>query len=133
MAMISDARAVTPSNEEETLDTLRALVEANRVEEARSLAASAVQRWPDSPPVKRWAHVLAPPKATKSQREPFRNLETERAWLLKHSHEYPGCWIAVSGDQLVAADPDLDRVHAAIRDSVGNSGAVIWFQSKNRS
>lgn len=118
-------------SEEEALDRLRSLIEAERVEEARRLAATAAGHWPDSAPLRRWARVLEPPEATLSERKPLRPLRDtrrERRWLREHRHEYPGCWIAVLGDRLLAADPDLARVHAAVRAAAGDTGAVIWFQ-----
>lgn len=42
-----------------------------------------------------------------------RSLEGEKRWLRAHAGEYPGCWLALDGDRLIAADPDLDVVRAA--------------------
>jgi hypothetical protein len=110
------------------LTELRALVEADDVEAARALAPKILDRWPDSPRAQHWARVLEPPKARVLHGHPTVSLEQERQWLLKHRHEYPGCWIAVKGDQLVAADPSLKRVHDILKDVPGGERAVIYFE-----
>ena len=53
------------------------------------------------------------------------------AWLRAHHKEYPGCWIAVHEDRLIAADPDLRRVHRAVRATLGDQGAVIYFEASS--
>ncbi len=114
---------------EESLALLRSLVEADDVEAARSLAPQLLERWPESPEARHWARVLAPPKATALRGETSRCVEREREWLRQHRHEYPGCWLAVYEDRLVAADPDLQTVYKIAREALGDRGAVIYFQA----
>jgi len=113
---------------EEVLRRLLALIEGDKVEEARALVAYATQSNPDSLALRRWARLLRPPEATLSIRKRFRDTRPEREWLNTHRHDYPGCWLAVANGRLVAADPDLERVQEAIRDAVGDDGAVICYQ-----
>jgi len=113
---------------EEDLALLRSLVEANDVEGARALAPRILERWPDSRRTQHWARVLEPAKATVLHGYPNESFRQEHDWLRRHAHEYPGCWIAVKGDRLIAADPSLRRVYELIRETVGATGALIHFQ-----
>jgi hypothetical protein len=87
-------------------------------------------RWPDSPRVQYWARVLAPPEVVPtSGRDPrSRPRDRERAWPREHAREYPGCWLAVYEDRLIAADPDLAVVYSAVRQALGAEGAVLHWQ-----
>ncbi len=112
------------------LDRLRALVEADRVREARGFVERLVEAWPDSRRVQRWAEVLAPPRILAPTGPPPQFPAREHEWLKRHANEHPGCWIAVHGDQLILADPDLKAVLQAIRDSLGHDGAVLYCAGK---
>src|SRR5262245_28513065 len=98
------------------LAQLRSLVEADEVEAARALAPKILDRWPDSPRAQHWARVLEPPKVTVLHGHPNESYETERQWLKQHRREYPGCWLAVKGDRLLIADPDLGRVYQKLAE-----------------
>src|SRR5687768_12774189 len=87
------------------LARLREMVEQSDVEGARAFVKELEQRWPDSKKVQHWARVLAPPVARVLRGVRGRPLDKERAWIREHGREYPGCWLAVLGDQLIAADP----------------------------
>lgn len=115
---------------EEALAQVRSLVEEGRVKPALTLLKSMAERWPDAPRVQRWIYVLDVPPGRVLHGKPTINLDREHAWLKAHRHEYPGCWIAVKGDELMLADPELKNVHAAVRDRLGDEGAVIWFEMK---
>ena len=81
------------------------------------------------PPVEqhRLAHLLAerraangaqPAKPPRDKRLPDRPAiddTRERAWLKAHRHEYPGQWVALDGDRLVAASPNEAEVWAAVK------------------
>ena len=113
---------------ERDMAVLRGLLGSSRVEEARALANDLAVRWPDSDRVQRMARVLAPPVARVIPGPPHRSMEKERAWYRIHAHEYPGCWIAVLGDQLLAADPSYRRVHAVLSAIPGSEDAVLFFR-----
>ena len=100
---------------EESLERLVALVNSSRVEEARHYVKELVSIWPESDRVQHWDRVLAPPRILGWKPAVGGDISGERAWLKAHAHEYPGCWIAVLGDRLIAVDPDLDRVRAAAK------------------
>ena len=80
-----------------------------------AFVAELEQRWPDSPRVRRWARVLAPAEVRLAPGVPSRSFDSEYEWLRQHRREYPGCWLAVQGDHLVAANPDLARVYEALQ------------------
>src|SRR5438046_683031 len=102
------------------LQYLGNLLEQGRVEEARHVVKQLEQRWPEAERVRHYAQVLAPPKARLRPDVKPRSLEQEWKWLEEHGHEYPGYWLAIREDRLVAADPDrqvvLDRVREALGD-----------------
>jgi hypothetical protein len=110
---------------------LRSLVEASRVEDARSLVKQLETRWPDSEEVKSWARVLAPPRFLGRSPASGGSLERERDWLRAHAKDYPGCWLALDGDRLIAADPGFKVVLSAVK-STGVSDALMHFQPAPR-
>src|ERR1051325_9273874 len=106
-------RAVTLDREAELamdLDRIKRLVEASDVEGARAFAREFGEKWPESPQVAYWCRVLAPPRVIGRFPATGRSFEPERECFRQHAAEYPGCWIAVYGDQLVAASPDRQAV-----------------------
>lgn len=91
------------------LAELRRLINEHHVEEARRLVPLLAARWPDSKDLQHCANVLRPaeivpnPPGLKN-----RSYRQEQRWLKQHACEHPGCWIAVSGDQLVAVGRLVD-------------------------
>jgi hypothetical protein len=61
-----------------------------------------------------------------------RPLNREWEWLRQHAHEYPGFWLAVLGDQLIAADPDGSVVRTKAREVPGEDRPVIYYQPEAR-
>jgi hypothetical protein len=110
------------------LQQLRDLLEGERIEAARRFVVELERRWPDAEQVRHYAHVLAPPVARRRPDIPSRSLDREWQWLQEHGHEYPGCWLAIYEDQLVAADPDLQVVLARTREALGEEGAFLFQQ-----
>lgn len=111
------------------LQQLYRLVEEHRVEDARRLAPELAAKWPDSPEIQHMARVLEPPRILPSRPGPrARRLDQEHEWLRQHAHEYPGCWITVYHDRLIAADPDFRKVEAATRAAIGDEAALLHFQ-----
>jgi hypothetical protein len=124
-----DATTVDEQTElEESLTQLRSQLERGDVEGAREFVGQLAKRWPASERVDYWALVLAPPVARIASGARGRPLDRERAWLKAHAQEYPGCWLAVYGDRLIASDPDLRVVLAETRKALGAEGALLHFQ-----
>lgn len=112
---MSTATVVNPETLQEALERLQQLVNSSRVEEARAYVKKVVSEWPDSERIQHWDRVLAPPRILGWKPAVGGDISGERAWLKAHAHEYPGCWIAVLGDRMIAADTDLDKVRAAAK------------------
>ena len=117
---------------ERDLGELRDLLGSSRVDDARALVKKLAARWPNSDRVQHMAHVLAPPVARVVPGPPHRSLAKEIAWFKSHGHKYPGCWIAILGDQLLAADPSYRLVNDRLDPIPGSEDAVIFFSSPDR-
>jgi hypothetical protein len=57
-----------------------------------------------------------------------RPLDRERAWLREHGREYPGCWLALDEDRLIAADPDLEVVLSLANQTPEGQRALLYQQ-----
>jgi len=130
---MSEKTAVASGEQEpaEELRRLQALVEDGRVEAARTLVTELAARCPESEGVRQWARVLAPPRIVGAQPASGSGLEAERRWLRAHAAEYPGCWLALDGDRLIAADADLKNVRSSL-DHEGLSGVLLHYQPAPR-
>lgn len=113
---------------EADLASLVRLVEGSRVAQARELARELARKWPDSPPIQHMARVLEPGRVVVGDRASGRGLDREYAWLRAHAHEYPGCWLAVFEDRLIAALPDRAAVVAEARAVLGGHRALLFYQ-----
>ena len=86
-------------------------------------------RWPDAPDVISAMRILTRPRVEVRQAT-GRSLEREYAWLGQHAHEYPGCWLALLGDTLVASDPELREVLRRVRLIPGGGTALLHRQPR---
>jgi hypothetical protein len=110
------------------LKRLRTMLDDGRIEAARAFVKELQQRWPESERVQHYAHVLAPPVFRSRPDIPARSREREWKWLEEHGHDYPGCWLAVFEDRLIAADPDLQVVLTRTRAALGEESAFVFHQ-----
>jgi hypothetical protein len=110
------------------LQHLRALLEADRVAEARRFVKELEHRWPEAERVQHYARVLEPPKARMRPDLPARSSEREIKWLEEHAREYPDCWLAIHEDQLVAAGPDRRDVMARAEQALGEETYLLFYQ-----
>jgi hypothetical protein len=109
---------------------LQALLSRGRVEEARRFARELEARWPESDLVRRFARVLAPPMAriVEGRRGMSREqTEKESAWLREHAREYPGCWVILDGDRLIAAHPTLRAAITEADHQVGREVGSLHY------
>src|SRR5687767_10512034 len=81
---------------------LRNLLFTGQGDAARSFVRELAARYPDSEAVTEFARVLAPPVTRVVPRQ-GRRLDRDYAWLREHAQEYPGCWLAIHEDELLAA------------------------------
>jgi hypothetical protein len=123
VATATDAAALP-----EDLQRLRDLLDAGRIEAARRFVKELEPRWPDSERVRHYAHVLAPPVVRLRPDIKGRSRDREFAWLKQHASEYPGCWLAIYEDRLIAADPDRRVVIAKAREELGQESALLYYQ-----
>lgn len=106
---------------------LRSLLERGRGDLARELVKELAVRWPEVEHIQHYARVLEPPVARVVPGLPSRSLDKDYAWIREHAREYPGRWLAVFEDRLIAADPDLDVVTAAARRELGDRPASLIY------
>ena len=95
---------------------------AQDLTELRALLESGRSRVPESrtPPAGKMVGTYGP----------SRSLDRQRAWLREHAREYPGCWLAVFEDRLVAAGPDFGEVLDKVRSRPGCEEAILFFTPK---
>src|SRR5437763_13736445 len=124
----ADVEATQTAALAEDLQRLRDLLDEGRGEAARRFVKELEPRWPDSERVRHYAHVLAPPVVRTRPDIKGRSRDREFAWLKQHAHEYPGCWLAIYEDRLIAADPDYPVVVAKTREVLGQEGALMFYQ-----
>ena len=112
------------------LQHLRDLLEADRVTEARRFVKELEQRWPEAERVQHYALVLAPPKVRSAPDLPARSSEQEIQWLQEHAREYPGCWLAVYEDRLIAAGPDRRVVVDQAEQALGEETYLLLLSAR---
>jgi hypothetical protein len=124
----TEARASEQERLAADLQHLRALLEGDRVQEARRFVKELEQRWPEAERVQHYARVLEPPKVRMRPDLPARSSEREIKWLEEHGREYPGCWLAIHEDRLIAADPDRRVVTARAEQVLGEETYLLFHQ-----
>ena len=123
-------RAVVMTEDEEIMQDLlrlRDVQEREGVNAARILVKELAAKWPDAPAVQHKARVLEPPRVIGTGPPTGHYYVKAREWLKQHAREYPGCWLAVKDDRLVAADPDLEVVMDAVKQE-GIEHALLHLQ-----
>jgi hypothetical protein len=113
------------------LQHLRDLLTAADVPEARRFVKELEERWPEAERVRHYAHVLQPPKVRMRPDIPARSSEREWKWLEEHGREYPGCWLAIYEDQLIAFGPDRQVVTAQAEQVLGEETYLIFHQPES--
>ena len=116
-------------SEEDAVRLVRTLVESSRVREAREKIAEFLQIWPDSKRLNTAARILAPAVAKAvPPRKPQRSHALENKWILENARNYPGEWLLIFEDRLIASGPDLNEVIALGQQSEEGRDGVLWFQ-----
>ncbi len=104
----------TARGEKGWIRRIRQALAKEHVEEARRLVAQAVQEFPGSEGLQKLHRVLQPPRVIGAL-PPGKSRDREREWLKENAKNYPGMWVAICDNHLVAADRDLKKVVEAIR------------------
>lgn len=79
--------------------------------------------------------LLAEPPVTKAPLdkrvpcEPMRDFSREWQWIAEHKHEYAGQWVALEGDQLVAASHIQQEVWEALKTASAKEPLVHRISS----
>lgn len=107
---------------------LCALLERQDLASARAWVDRLRQQWPESNRVQHFLRILARPAVALQPEQPKRSRGKEYRWLRDHAGEYPGCWLAVLGDDLIAADPDFSVVLAAVKKLQRPDDVLLHFQ-----
>lgn len=110
------------------LSRLEGLVGRGDLVAAWELAKKLQQQWPDDEDVRRFARVLVPPTVAVRHGSSARPRRREYQWLREHSHEHPGCWLAVLDERLIAVSPDVKVVVDAIRGDPTAKDALLHFE-----
>jgi len=127
LTVIGDLEGAPRSPEDDELDAVLRALESGDVNGARRLAATAAARWPDSQSTQHFWRVLQPPRLLATSPASGRDRRREFAWIRGHAAEYPGCWLAVFEDRLIAADPDLGRVTTLTVGVLGDEKALYFY------
>jgi hypothetical protein len=99
---------------QQALARLIGMLSESDVEGARAYVKELVREWPEAERVQHYARVLVRPRILGSRPASGKSFTVaEKAWLKAHAHEYPGCWIALDDDRMIAADPELAVVRKA--------------------
>jgi hypothetical protein len=111
------------------LAEIRRLLEASEVPAARRIARELPLRWPESRQAAKIAKLLGPSKVRVIRgNPPFPDRIQEFAWLRAHAAQYPGNWLALFADRLLAADPDLQTVLDQLKIDPDGENALLHFQ-----
>ena len=122
-----------PQNEDEANTYIKLLIEGDRGGVARKKSLEWAAKFPQSEKLKRWADVLNPTFST-SRPSPGRDFRADEKWFKENAHKYPGCWQAVSGGQLIAADPSIKVVNQKVRESgLPPDKVLMWKQMPERT
>ena len=70
---------------------------------ARNLATQGAEQYPEHQELQKFAYLLAPPKVIQRDLPPDPSIRADRDWLIAHSHEYRGRWVALRRGELLAS------------------------------
>jgi hypothetical protein len=70
-----------------------------------------------------------PPLDKRVPCEPMPDDARERNWIKEHKHEYPGQWVALDGDRLIAASPVQQEVWDAVTADSATLPLVVRIPS----
>ena len=105
-----------------TAETILKLIEQLPPNERTRLDAMLAQQ--AAAPVK-----VKPPRDKRVPAKPMRDRTRERQWVQEHKHEYPGHWVALDGDRLVAASLVQQEVWDAIDPASPDRPLVLRISS----
>ncbi len=97
---------------------IRALIEGDRVVQARALVSEALEANPNDSELLSLLEVLKPPRVTPRQvTDADRTLEF--GWIVANRDAYRGRWVAIQGGELVADAPSFTELQSRIKNIKG--------------
>ncbi len=88
---------------------------------AGQLSVEGAKYHPDDPEIQKYARVLAPPKVVSRRLPPNVSRKANRDWLMAHSGEYKGQWVAVRNGELLGEAKSLKE----LVEKIGNTEDVL--------
>ncbi len=105
-----------------TAETILKLIEQLPPNERTRLDAMLAQQAVASVKVK-------PPRDKRVPAKPMKDRTRERQWVQEHKHEYPGHWVALDGDRLVAASLVQQEVWDAVDPASSDRPLMLRISS----
>lgn len=99
---------------EDVLRGIRFALAAGAHQAAQRIASRGVTLYPDHSEIKKFAHVLAPPKILKKEGFPRSDLRANRDWLKSHRNEYQGQWVALHDGELMGYSQTLAELRKKV-------------------
>jgi len=112
------------------LEYIHALLLEENVRDARRMADEIPQSLRSDSKIQHLITVLSPPEVRVSNRPTGPSRDREYRWLKENSEKYMGQWVAIEGDQLIAASKNLDEVYAELdtyRERHPNGSSLLHF------
>lgn len=91
---------------------------------AWKVAVEGLKYHPDHAKLKKYAHILAPPKVTVVPRDPDSDPGANLEWIKKNRAEYRGRWVAIKNGQFLAAGKNLDEIVEQVGE-IKNTGILV--------
>jgi hypothetical protein len=113
---------------EQGLARVRSLLEQADLNTARACLARLKEEWPDSERVARLSRLLTASPVRLETGKSERTRDAEHRWLREHAREYPGRWLALLGDRLIAAEQDLSAVLKQVRKTERPDEVLLHFE-----
>jgi uncharacterized protein DUF5678 len=101
---------------ESFIEEIQGILNSGTLRGAREVAEQGLALFPGHPELRRLRHVLRPfeSRIISGHRQPDRR-ETFR-WIAENAWKYPGQWIAVLGETLIAASSKLSEVLETVEE-----------------
>ena len=86
---------------------------------ARSLAGQGAKLYPREQELQKMARILAPPRVVRRHLPPDPSMRANQAWLVEHTAEYRGRWVALEQGNLVATAPTVAELRPHLNSMTG--------------
>ena len=106
-----------------SVEHVRRLVEANRVEDARRYVEEQLAQGDTS--LESWANLLRPPQVTTSPYRPRSDFGADNAWLRQNRDAFLGRWLALRNGQLLDTDVALRPLFERLTERGIVEGALV--------